>query len=592
MSSLWRKQWRVCPTAPQQLLDCLPELHPLVAQVLYNRHLTGPEEITAFLEGTLVSDNPFLLADMNRAVTLIRQAVTDRAPIAVYGDYDVDGITATAIMVQTLRSLGADARPYIPDRFEEGYGLNADAIQALAKEGVRLMITVDCGIRSPNEVAVARSCGMQVVVTDHHHISGPLPEAEAAINPKRQDSKYPFRDLAGSGVAYKLAQALLRVNSKTPLRTTVSELSEAELLDLVALGTVADMVPLLGENHVLVRQGLEQLNAARRPGMAALMQTSGAKPGGLTPSTIGYTLGPRLNAAGRMGDSMVAFDLLMAQDFSTALDLAQKLEQINDQRREDTLKIQEDARKSLGVELDRIGEADAEIKETASEPVQAGGPPLLFAASQDFHVGIIGLVAGRLAEEFYRPAIVVQIDEPFSKGSARSIPEFHITQALDAVADLLVRYGGHEAAAGFTVRTEYLDTLRERLMALAKEQLIGVNLAPSLEADAEVPLEQLSYDLYHELETLTPFGYKNPMPLFIARRVHVLRAVAVGSDGRHLKLSVVGEDGVVWDAIAFRQGDWFGRLPPLVDLAYHLQQNEWNGKVNLQLNVEDIHPVN
>jgi single-stranded-DNA-specific exonuclease len=318
MSSLWRKQWRVCPTAPQQLLDCLPELHPLVAQVLYKPHLTEPEEITAFLEGTLVSDNPFLLADMNRAVTLIRQAVTDRAPIAVYGDYDVDGITATAIMVQTLRSLGADARPYIPDRFEEGYGLNADAIQALAKEGVRLMITVDCGIRSPNEVAVARSCGMQVVVTDHHHISGPLPEAEAAINPKRQDSKYPFRDLAGSGVAYKLAQALLRVNSKTPLRTTVSELSEAELLDLVALGTVADMVPLLGENHVLVRQGLEQLNAACRPGMAALMQTSGAKPGGLTPSTIGYTFGPRLNAAGRMGDSMVAFDLLMAQDFSTA----------------------------------------------------------------------------------------------------------------------------------------------------------------------------------------------------------------------------------------------------------------------------------
>jgi len=484
MAALWRKRWKPSKVVPQQFLQRFSDLHPLVVQILYNRGLRSEEEVAAFLNGTVASDNPFLMKGVDEAVTLIRQAITDRASIAIYGDYDVDGVTATAILVQTLRAQGANVRPYIPDRQEEGYGLNPDAIAGLAEDGVRMLITVDCGIRSPQEVALARQLGMQIIVTDHHHIGDGLPPANAVINPRRSDSRYPFIDFAGAGVAYKLAQALIRVNDKSPLRTTATELFEEDLLDLVALGTVADMVPLLGENHVLVRQGLAQLNAARRPGLAALMQLIGTKPGTLTSTTLGYTLGPRLNAAGRIDDPLVAFDLLMASDFSGAVSLAQKLEAINDQRRACTMQVQQKARAlALGLDGDASeAEVDAFLDSEAS-PV----PSLLFAASSEFPVGIIGLAAGRLVEEFSRPAVVVEMNGEFSKGSARSLPGFHITEALDCVRDLLVRHGGHEAAAGFTVRTEDLDVLRTRLVALAEEHLSDMRLTPTLDVDADVP---------------------------------------------------------------------------------------------------------
>lgn len=569
--ALRRKRWQIAPPASPALLERFSSLHPLVVQMLYNRGITEPEAVRGLLEGILECDNPFRLPGVERAVWLIRQAITRGELLAVYGDYDADGVTATALLVQTLQSLGGQVRPYIPSRAAEGYGLNAPAITALAKEGVRLLLTVDCGIRSLEEVTLARRLGMQVVITDHHHLGAALPNAEAVINPRRPDSSYPAHDLAGVGVAFKLAQALLRVNRQVSLLTTQTELAEESLLDLVALGTVADMVPLLGENHILVQRGLDVINDAQRPGLAALLQLSGVEPGTVGTSTIGYRLAPRLNAAGRMGDARTALTLLLAPDLSAALPLAHELESLNRERRELTRQVQEQAR---GLAL------------AAGDDV-----PLLFAASPDFPAGIVGLAAGRLSEEFYRPAIVVGVDGEFAKGSARSIPEFHITKALDDAADLLVRHGGHAAAAGFTVRAENLDRLRERLLALAQEQLTGIVLEPTLHVDIETPLGALSWEVYEALEKLSPFGCGNQVPVFASRRVRVLDARAVGAEGRHLKLCVAAEDGRRWDAIAFRQGEWLGHLSSHVDLAYNLERNEWKGHTSLQLKVLDICPA-
>ena len=566
----WRKRWQLAPAVPDAFLQRFSSLDPLVAQVLYNRGLTERDEVEAFLEGSIAADSPFQMRDVEPAVALIRRTIRRDGLITVYGDYDADGITALALLVQTLRALGARVYPYIPDREDEGYGLNPEAIRLVRDRGAKLLITVDCGIRSLEEVALARKLGMRVIITDHHHLGPALPGADAVINPRRPDIGYAFRDFAGVGVAFKLAQGLLRVNERSTLPTTRTALHEDDLLDLFALGTVADMVLLLGENHVLTQRGLEVINAARRPGLAALMDVLNVSPGEVKASTIGYVLAPRLNAAGRLGDPLTAFRLLVARDLTEALPIASELESLNRQRQELTQYVQE--------------RACAQVLETGVDQ------PLLFVIGSDYPSGIVGLAAGRLSETFYRPAIVVEKGKELSKASARSIPEFHITEALDEVGDLLEQYGGHAAAAGFTVRTERLPEVQARLLEIAGRQLADVELVPSLFVDAEAPLYTLSWDDYHALERLAPFGYGNPRPLLVSRGLYVRHARAVGREGGHLKLYVEDRGGKVWDVIAFRQGHWAERLPDLIDLAYYLERNEWNGRVTLQLNAQDIHP--
>ena len=575
MGILGQKRWQIAPPAPANFFERLPAVPPLVAQILYNRGVTRVAEVEAFLTHSLDADTPFVMQGMDRAVMLVRRMIAQDASIVVYGDYDVDGVTASAVLLQTLRSLGGTVRAYIPNREDEGYGLNPEAIRALAAEGIRMMITVDCGIRSLDEVALARQLGMQVIITDHHHLAEALPQANAILNPRLPDCRYPFKDLAGVGVAYKLAQALLRTNKQVPLAGTRVVLEEAALLDLVALGTVADMVPLLGENHVLVAQGLERINTVCRPGLHALLDVVGVPVGKVTTTTIGFALSPRLNAAGRISEAMTALNLLVASDLETAVPLARELDRLNQERRVMTTEVQERARTMI------VGEGDSASFGNV--------PPLLFAAAADFPHGVVGLAASRLLDEFYRPAVVVSIEGEVSKGSARSIPEFHITQALDAVADLLVRHGGHAAAAGFTVRTELLPELKSRLVARARAELVGVPLTPSFPVDVEVPLEMLSWELQRELDMMQPFGYGNVAPVFVSRGVRVRHARAVGADGRHLKMVLADKQGRTWDAIAFRQGAWIGQLPDVIDLAYVLEVNEWNGRVTLQLNVKDVH---
>jgi single-stranded-DNA-specific exonuclease len=390
------------------------------------------------------------------------------------------------------------------------------------------------------------------------------------VNAKQPGCRYPFKELAGVGIAFKLAQALLRSNRQVPISPEAVDLAEEDLLDLVALGTVADLAPLIEENRALVRRGLQRLNEGQRPGLISLAQRSGLRLGSLNAADIGYGLGPRINAAGRLADAEIAYRLLTAQYPGEADHLADELNELNRRRQRITAETQDLARHQALAEGDDI--------------------PLLFAASPDFLEGVVGLAAGRLCEEFYRPAVVVSIGETTSRGSARSIAEFHVTDALDQCRDLLIRHGGHAAAAGFTVHNENLSRLASQLKRLAAETLADKTLRPTLLVDAQLGLGELSRQLYDWLVKLEPFGYANPAPVFMTRHLRVLDKRAVGSKRSHLKLHL--SDGRTrWSAIAFRQAHWLKRLPRYIDVAYHLELNKWNGHERLQLNVCDLRPA-
>ncbi|MBN1890829.1 MAG: single-stranded-DNA-specific exonuclease RecJ [Thermoflexales bacterium] len=574
------KRWRIAPPAPEELLKSLQSLPAvqasgLLAQLLYNRGIVEAGQVERFLDPAPPLLDPLQhpkLKGLDQAVARLRQAIRRREPVAVYGDYDVDGVTATVLLVETLHALGADVRPYIPDRVDEGYGLNTAALDRLGQAGVRVVVTVDCGARAVEQVAFANEIGLDVVITDHHQPADKLPACVACINPRQTGCPYPFKELAGVGLAFKLAQALLIVEQKLAPEAVPGTPGLDGLLDLVALGTVADLAPLLGENRVLVSHGLASLNRVGRVGMSALMNVAGIRAGAVDAAAIGFGLGPRLNAAGRIEHAMAAYRLLTTRDEGEALRLAEELEGQNRERQRLTRETQERAR-----ELALAGDEDQ---------------LLLFAASPDFLAGVVGLAASRLVEEFYRPAVVVEQGEEESHGSCRSIAEFHVTHALDQCTDLLVRHGGHAAAAGFTVRTENLLALAARLRAAASEQLKGRDLRPSLPIDCEWPLDALNPAVFQVLRRLEPCGYDNPVPLLCSRAVRVVEARPVGKDEAHLKLRLGGAR-FVWDAIAFWQGGCAGWLRPgmPVDIVYGLEENEWNGQTRLQLNVRDLRPT-
>ncbi|MFZ5857791.1 MAG: single-stranded-DNA-specific exonuclease RecJ [Chloroflexota bacterium] len=571
----WLLQTRITPEADAALAS----YPPILRQILFNRGIANSGEAETFLSAQPNYDtDPFQMKGMHTAVDRIQAALANREPIAVYGDYDVDGVTATALLVQFLRALGGDVREYIPNRFDEGYGLNNDALTALANDGVRLVISVDCGVRSPDEARHARDLGLDLIISDHHEPSGDtraeqsrsIPDALAVLNPKQEGDAYPEKYLAGVGIAYKIAEALLLDNGPLTVDRPPSTVHRPRLndyLDLVALGTVADLAPLTGENRALVRKGLEQMRQTSRQGLFSLANVAGTDIRKANATTIGFTLGPRLNASGRLDSALASYHLLTTTDVKEAGDLSIKLNQQNVERQKLTKEIQTQA-EALAME----GQADAF---------------LLFAVSPEFNHGVVGLAASRLTETYYRPAIVGHFGEETTRCSCRSIPEFHITRALDECADLLVRHGGHAAAAGFTVRNENLSALVDRLRSIAKRELDGHDLRASMSADVEVPLSQLTFGLIEQLERLQPTGYGNPEPVFISRKVKVQGARTVGADGKHLKLSLT--DGrFTFDAIGFRLGDLLPNLPPMVDVLYTFEVNEYNGRKSLQLNLKDI----
>lgn len=563
------KRWQIAPPVSSLIQTRFPNYNPLIVQILYNRGITTPEQAEVFLAPAISEESPFQMHGMNQAVDRIRRAIRADEPIAVYGDFDVDGVTATALLVQALQALGAKVKPYIPHRIDEGYGLNPEALQQLLDQGVRVVITVDCGVRSLDEVAFGTRIGLDMIVTDHHAPGETLPDAFVVLNPKQLQCKYPTKELSGAGVAFKLAQALLRADEKTPLGKSTLAISEDMLVDLVALGTVADLVPLTGENRALVQRGLASLRQSERPGLQALMRRAALKTESIDAGTIGFVIGPRLNAAGRMESALRAYELLVTQYPAEAEQLAIQLDNTNRERQNLTMQMTNKARDAVAAIAD--------------------SQHLLFVAAPDFPEGIVGLIASRLAEEFYRPAVAVHQGEDESRGSARSISEFNIVAALDECRDLLVRHGGHAMAAGFTVRNENLPALQKRLREIAEKKLADSDLVPTLNVDAIAPLAEMNMKLADTLSKFSPFGYGNREPIFASRNVAVRDARIVGTD--HLKL-MVSDGQIVMDAIAFRQGSWLDKLPPRIDVAYQLEAQVWNGRTRLQLNVKDIQPAN
>jgi single-stranded-DNA-specific exonuclease len=562
-----KKRWVLHDPAPADFITSLPDQSPLAATLLYQRGLRDQPSIAAFLSADYKSGihDPFLMKGMDAAARRVAAAITEGEPIAVYGDFDTDGVTAVTLLMQAIGAMGGDIRPYIPHRLREGYGLNTEAIEQLAAEGVRVLITVDCGISNVREVAHAQERGIDVIVTDHHTPPPVLPEAYAVVNPKQPGCEYPYKQLVGVGIAYKLVQALARLGVKMPLRGR-------DLLDVVALGTVTDMGPLNGENRVLVQAGLESINATQRPGIKALILVAGLAQGKISSGDISFMLGPRLNAAGRIDDALLSYQLLLADDFAAARTLADTLNQANRHRQELTKEIQVLARQQvqdLGKQTNRIVVLD----------------------SEGYPAGLVGLVAAKLVEELARPVLMLERGPETSRGSARSIPGFNIFEALTACDDLFVRYGGHSAAAGFTIATERLPELEARLLEYAATHLPDEMLTPALEIDADVPLGALSWALLEQIAVLEPFGQSNPQPVLFSRRVRVISSRATGAEGQHLKLRLDdGAGGPSYDAIAFRLGQLAPHFakPRVIDIAYTLEANEWNGSRNLQLNIKDL----
>src|SRR6202142_3426009 len=474
------KHWLIQPKLTPQADQNLVAFPPILRQLLFNRGYATDAGARTFLKAEANFDtDPFQIKNMDAAIDRIRFALDQQQAIAIYGDYDVDGVTSTALLLQALQQLHANVRGYIPNRFDEGYGLNNEALDHLNADSVKLVITVDCGIRSPKEAQHAREIGLDLIISDHHHPSDELPPAFTIINPKQAGDLYADKDLAGVGIAYKIAEALIGSG----------DLSLIDLLDLVALGTVADLAPLVGENRMLVRRGLKQIRETKRQGLFSLANVAEINITKITADQIGFTLGPRLNAAGRLESALAAMDLLTTNDVMLAGQLAQQLDMQNRQRQVLTRATQEKAESlAMAVESD---------------------PFLLFAVDEEFNPGIIGLAASRLTETHYRPSVVAAKGADETRGSCRSIPEFHITDALDQCADLLVRHGGHAAAAGFTVRNENLAELISRMKSIAEAKLSGQDLRPTVTADMEVSLSQLSSDLLKHLAYFEPTGYGN-----------------------------------------------------------------------------------
>jgi single-stranded-DNA-specific exonuclease len=562
-------QWKLAARLPDSAARQLNGYPSYMRQILYNRGIEEASQASLFLTGrTGQSTDPFALKEMSRAVARLQRAVELGETVAVYGDYDVDGITATVLLVEALRIAGANVIPYIPNRFDEGYGLNNEALEKLTKEnGVGLVVTVDCGVRSPAEAAYAQSLGMDLIISDHHMPASELPSAAAIINSRQPGDEYPDKDLAGVGLAYKIAQALFTAHP-------ADGCDPSQWLELVALGTVADMAPLTGENRQLVAAGLEKIRTNPRQGIGSLAGVAGITYSTITSFDLGYYLGPRLNAAGRLESAMMAYDLLMSRTKEEAGDLAQQLNVMNAERQTQTRQIQE---RAIQMTLEK-GDLSW----------------LIFAADPAFNEGLVGLAASRLCDTFYRPAVVAHLGAEFTRASCRSIPEFHITEALDCCRDLLVRHGGHRAAAGLTVRTEHLPELVERLQDMAQQKLSTLDLRPTLTADMELPLRERRpkelLDMLEYLGKLQPTGIGNPEARFISRHLKVRDARTVGKDASHLRLVFKTDQGDNITGIAFRQGDWHARLPSHVDILYSLEINEYQDLVSPQLNIRDIRP--
>ncbi len=561
-------KWVVAPDPDPELLQEIASkvgLDKAVIKILFNRQIDTAETIEQFLNPKM-SDllDPFEMLDMDKAVDRLMEALRRNEKIMVYGDYDVDGITASSLLYLVLNKLGAQVDYYLPNRLVEGYGLSVDGIKEAQSKEITLIVSVDTGVTAVEEVEYAKTLGIDCILTDHHEPGEKLPQAVALVNPKQKACTYSGGELSGVGVAFKLAQALYK-------RLQQDERELEEHLDLVALGTSADIVPLVGENRILTKFGIRQIARTTKPGLKSLAFVSGLMGKEIGTGQVVFILAPRINAVGRLGDAQMAIKLLTTKNEKLAADIARKLDKENQRRKN----IDE---KTLNEALDQI-----------RDMVDLENDRAIVLSSEGWHQGVIGIVASRLVEKFHLPTVMIAIDNGEGKGSARSIPGFHLCDALKECEDLLLRYGGHKYAAGLTISPNQIESFRERLKLVSKKMLSDEDLVAKLYIDSEIELSQIDNDFLDVLETFSPFGPQNMRPVFLTRNCEILgQPYCVGKN--HLKMKVRKGDAV-FDVIGFGFGDWARKLSgrgSLVDLVFVIEYNSWDGHTRIQLRLKDI----
>lgn len=560
--------WKIRSEPPADQVGSLASalgLRPVLAKILCQRGITTPEEGRRFLAPDLKDlHSPFDLYDMDRAVDRVVQAISSKEEIGIFGDFDVDGITGSSLLSRFFQKLGIETHCRLPNRLSDGYGLSTGAVDSLREKNVSLLITVDCGITAVEEVDYANSLGMDCIVTDHHQPKDELPKGYAVVNPRRAECNYPFMDLTGVGLAWKLADAVgERIGEDRRLLM--------EDLDLVAVGSIADVAPLRGENRILVYHGIDQLARTSKKGFRHLLDVADLSGRPLDYGAIAYSIAPRINAAGRLGDAWPAFELLTTHSDEVARDRARHLDEVNRKRQAIDVRIFEEA---MG------------LLDPHSDP---GG---IVLASEEWHPGVIGIVASRLKEFFGRPAVLIALRNGLGRGSARSVPGFSLHLALEKCDDLLERAGGHALAAGLMVKEENIPAFRDRFQELFQAESSQVEAPGSITFDVELPFAMCDWPLFEEMKGLGPFGPANQKPLFLARGISVPTGFRrVGKN--HIKF-LASRDGKALDAIAFQVGhdkaaEWsrFHRL----DLIFSLEENRWGGTNTLQMNVKEVRPA-
>ena len=538
-----------------------------IAQLLAMRGITDFDRAKIFFrpEEEELHD-PFLMKDMEAAACRLSSAIRNREKVVIYGDYDVDGTTAVSILYIFLKEFGLDVDYYIPDRFKEGYGINEDGIHYALQKKADLIVSVDCGITAIEEAKYIKEQGMDLIICDHHTVGDSMPIAVAVLDPKRPDCDYPFDGLSGAGVGFKLVQGTVQ---KLGLPSSLPD----SFFDLVAISIASDIVPIVDENRTLMRLGLKKINSNPRPGIKALLDLINTQPGDITTTQIVFSIGPRINAAGRMGDAATAVQLLIAEDAGTADKFARQLEAINIKRRSTDTETMEEAMQMLDDQFD--------MNETSA----------MVLHHPDWHLGVIGIVASRLVDAHYRPAIMLSTVDGKIKGSARSIKGFNIYDALKECEDLLEQFGGHEYAAGLTMDIHNLDEFRNRMNDIACAMLSENDFKPELEISADLDLNKVNTKFWKLLTQFEPFGPENKQPVFVSRNVSIQGVPTIVGNG-HLKMRVKQNDSAIFDAIGFNMHDYEPLLRNCngsrVDIAYMLEENNWNGRRSIQMRLKDI----
>jgi single-stranded-DNA-specific exonuclease len=585
-----QKNWNVLPDPPQSFFEEYPELSPIVAKLLYHRNIRTQEQMDEFLQPDYGQDihDPFLFQDMEKSVARIFDAISKDETIAVYGDYDADGVGAAVVLTDTLKALGAKhIEVYLPHRETDGYGLNAKAINYLHEQKTTLIITCDCGISNKTEVDVANKLDIDVIITDHHSIPLELPKAYAIIHPKIEAEKYPDKNLAGGGVAFKLAQGLIKKHKESNDILPNGESHdgfEKWLLDVVAIASVADMVPLVGESRTLTKYGLLVLNKTRRIGLkkmfieAGLLEPDGGKKKDITARTIGFMIAPRINAAGRLAHANVAYKLLISERPDKAVELAWELDKNNKERRELTQTCVD--RAIIQVEKDQTNN------------------PVLFVFDHEWRTGIVGLIASRIKEKYQKPTIAMAMNDGTLTGSGRSITGFDMIGSLQEIPEYFIKFGGHPMACGFSlISPEQKENFQKALIEQYNIKTKGIDMTPSVDIDAEVALEDINWELYDSLEKFEPFGQENNKPIYMAKGLEIVTLQPMGKDKTHLRIMVTHNTNTVRKTIGWRlcesdgvATNWCNILKPgdKIDMLFELGINEWNGNRELQLTIVDL----